>query len=117
METVLMPMHVRPILLMGAVLLAAGATGARADPIPQNMLDNSDQSCMQSCTSGGHAQDKCTAYCTCSVDSIEEKFTAQELTAVNSASVAGKPLVDQPIPQGSKDKLIAIVNACGPKLK
>ena len=110
----------RPGLLAAALLapmLTLGAGALRADPIPQQVLDNSYNSCMQSCAAASHPQDKCDAYCSCSVSSIEEKFTAQELNAVNTSTVAGKSPLDQPIPQGSKDKLVAIINACGPKLK
>jgi hypothetical protein len=117
MEPVLRSTTIRPALLGASLILAACIGAARADPVPQNVLDNSYQSCMQGCVSGSHPQDKCTAYCNCSVDSIEEKFTAQEFSAVNTTTVNGKSVMEQPIQQGSKDKLVAIVNACGPKLK
>jgi hypothetical protein len=107
----------RPALL-ALPLLLLGAGALHADPIAQTVLDNSYNSCMQGCTSGGaHTKDKCDAYCSCSVSGVEEKFTAQEFNVVNTSTVAGKSLADQPIPQGSKDKLVAIVNACGPKLQ
>jgi hypothetical protein len=114
METVLRFVPVPAALFLAAFVLAAGAAGLSADPVPQNVLDNSYNSCLQGCAAG-HPQDKCTAYCSCSVDSIEEKFTAQEYQALNT--VPGKSVVEQPIPQGSKDKLVAIINACGPKLQ
>ena len=118
METVLRLLPVPAAMLpfvLAAVVLAAGAAGLRADPVPQNVLDNSYNSCLQGCAAGGHPQDKCTAYCSCSVDSIEEKFTAAEYQALST--VPGKSVIEQPIPQGSKDKLVAIINACGPKLQ
>lgn len=108
--------HFRPALL-AAALFTLGAGALRADPVPQQVLDNSYNSCMQGCTGGSHPKDKCDAYCSCSVSALEEKFTAQELNTVNTSTVAGKSLADQPISQGSKDKLVAIVNACGPKLQ
>jgi hypothetical protein len=102
--------------LLALPLILSGVGVARADPVPQNVLDNSYQSCMQGCVSAKHPEQKCTAYCDCSVDSIEEKFTADEYAAVNGSTVNGKSVAEQPIQQGSKDKLVAIVQACGPKL-
>jgi len=99
----------RPVLL-AAALLSMSAVAALADPIPQNVLDDNLKSCTQSCAAAGKPQDKCTAYCTCSVDSIEEKFTNAEYSAMNTA-VQSK----QPIPQASQDKLQAIVKACNAK--
>jgi hypothetical protein len=90
-------------------MLGLGAGALRADPIPQNVLDDNLKSCAQSC-SASKPQTQCNAYCTCSIDSIEEKFTNAEYAALNSAVVAR-----QPIPQGSSDKLQAIVNACKAK--
>jgi hypothetical protein len=105
--------HFRPALLAFAMLgITAGALGsgaAGADPIPQNVLDDNLRSCEQSC-GATRPQAQCNAYCTCSVDSIEEKLTNAEYSAVNSAVVA-----HQPIPQGSQDKLQAIVNSCKAK--
>jgi hypothetical protein len=100
-------MKLRPFaaaILFGLVAPAA----AFADPIPQNVLDQSQQSCQRSCTTAGRPQDQCTAYCTCSVNSIEEKFSAAEYAAMNQAVLA-----KQPIAQASSDKLTAIVKSCG----
>jgi hypothetical protein len=91
-------------------MLTMGAGALRADPIPQTVLDDNLKSCNQSCAASGKPQDKCTAYCTCSVDSIEEKFTDAEYSTMNSAVVA-----KQPIPKASQDKLQAIVSACNAK--
>jgi hypothetical protein len=110
METVVMPIQIQPALLVGAVILALGTTAARADPIPQNVLDNSYNSCGQSCLAAGQTQDKCTTYCDCSVNSIEEKFTAQEFDAMNSAVTSKLP-----VSKGSQDKLNALVAACKAK--
>ncbi len=100
--------HLRPALLALAMLgITAGVL--RADPIPQNVLDDNLKSCEQSC-SAAKPQAQCTAYCTCSIDSIEEKLTNAEYSAVNSAVLAR-----QPIPQSSQDKLQAIVTACKAK--
>ena len=99
----------RPVLLaIPALALSLGAL--RADPIPQNVLDDNLKSCNQSCAAAGKPQDKCNAYCTCSVDSIEEKFTNAEYSAMNTA-VQSK----QPIAKSSQDKLQAIVKACNAK--
>ena len=109
--------HLRPALL-AIPLSLLGAGLLRADPVPQNVLDNSYQSCMAGCVMGNaHPQDKCTTYCNCSVDSIEEKFTAEEFESMNSATTLQKSVAEQPIQQAAKDKLVAIVNACGPKLQ
>ncbi|HVZ01361.1 MAG TPA: hypothetical protein VHA35_17765 [Dongiaceae bacterium] len=99
----------RPALLALA-MLGIGAGALRADPIPQNVLDDNLKSCSQSCTAAGKTPAQCSAYCTCSVDSIEEKFTSAEYSAMNAA-IQSK----QPIPKGSQDKLQAIVNACNAK--
>ena len=96
-------------LLAAVVLLGLGAA-AQADPIAQNVLDNSYNSCSQSCLAAGKPQANCTTYCDCSVNSIEEKFTGQEFEAMNSA-VAAK----QPVAKGSQDKLNAIVASCKAK--
>jgi hypothetical protein len=96
----------RPALL-AIPLIVATAAALRADPIPQTVLDDNLKSCTQSCTAAGKAAAQCNAYCSCSVNSIEEKFTDAEYSAMNSAVQA-----KQPIPKGSQDKLQAIVNAC-----
>jgi len=106
MQAMLRLAHLRPALLaIPVIVLSAGAL--RADPIPQNVLDDNLKSCNQSCIAGGTSQEKCTAYCTCSVDSMEEKFTSAEYSTMNTA-VQSK----QPIPKGSRDKLQAIVDSC-----
>jgi len=99
------PKFVRAMLVPAMFGVMAGA--ALADPIPQNILDDNLKSCEQSCAAAGKPQNQCTAYCTCSVDSIEEKLTNAEYSAVNSAVLA-----KQPIPKSSQDKLQAIVNTC-----
>ena len=44
--------HLRPALLaIPVIVLSAGAL--RADPIPQNVLDDNLKSCNQSCVAGG----------------------------------------------------------------
>jgi hypothetical protein len=96
----------RPALLAIPMILA-GAAALRADPVPQTVLDDNLKSCSQSCAASGKPQDKCVAYCTCSVNSMEEKFTNAEYSTMNSAVQA-----KQPIPKGSQDKLQAIVTAC-----
>src|SRR5882762_10335190 len=106
MEAMVRLAVLRPALL-AAALITLSANALRADPIPQNVLDDNLKSCNQSCVASGKPQDKCTAYCTCSVDSIEEKFTDAEYSTMNSAVVA-----KQPIPKGSQDKLNAVVAAC-----
>ena len=96
----------RPALLATALLgLSAGTLWA--DPIPQTVLDDNLKSCNQSCTAAGKTPAQCNAYCTCSVDSIEEKFTNAEYATMNTA-IQSK----QPIPKGSQDKLQAIVDSC-----
>jgi hypothetical protein len=109
MEAMVRLANLRPALL-AIPLIVAGAGTLSADPIAQNILDNNLKSCEQSCTAAGKSQDQCNAYCTCSVDSIEEKFTAAEYATMNTA-IQSK----QPIPKGSQDKLQAIVNACNAK--
>ena len=106
MEAMVRLAVLRPALL-AAALITLSAHALRADPIPQNVLDDNLKSCNQSCVAAGKPQDKCTAYCACSVDSIEEKITNTEYSAMNSAVVA-----KQPIPKGSQDKLQGIVNTC-----
>src|SRR5581483_1800740 len=89
------PVAVVPAMVVpvAALLLAAGAglTPLRADPIPQNVLDNSHKSCMQNCVSSGPSTGKCTAYCNCTVDSIEEEFTGEEFMAMNTAAATNQP--------------------------
>ena len=94
----------------GLILVGIGSTGLRADPIPQNVLDNSYNSCGQSCVAAGKPQASCETYCDCSVNSIEEKFSAQEFNAMNSAVTSKLPVA-----KGSQDKLNAIVAACKAK--
>jgi len=91
-------------------LILLGATALRADPVPQTVLDDNLKSCTQSCAAAGRPADQCNAYCTCSVDSIEEKFTSAEYSTMNTA-IQSK----QPIPKGSQDKLQAIVDSCKAK--
>jgi hypothetical protein len=110
-----MPRLIPAALLLAGLATGTGAAALAADPIPQNMLDNSHKSCMQSCTGSGQAQGKCTAYCNCTVDSIEEQFSGEEFAAMNQSAVPGQPLVSQPIDPGSRDKLTAIVNDCRAK--
>jgi hypothetical protein len=98
----------RPALLALPLILAGAA--AWADPIPQTVLDDNLKSCNQSCTAAGKTPQQCNAYCTCSVDSIEEKFTNAEYSLMNTA-IQSK----QPIAKGSQDKLMAIVAACKAK--
>ena len=100
-----------PLLALAAGL-ALGIAAAAADPIPQTVLDQNTASCQQACVGAGKAPDKCTAYCSCSTNAIEEKFTAAEYDAVNRAVNA-----KQPIPQGSADKFNAIIKSCGAPLK
>jgi hypothetical protein len=96
----------RPALLAIPMILASAAA-LRADPIPQTILDDNLRSCNASCVATGKPQNQCTAYCTCSVNSIEEKFTNAEYSTMNTA-IQSK----QPMPKGSQDKLQAIVDAC-----
>jgi len=96
--------------LLAFVMLGMTASAVRADPIPQTVLDDNLKSCNQSCTAAGKPQGQCAAYCTCSVDSIEEKITNAEYATMNSA-IQSK----QPIPKSSQDKLQAIVSACNAK--
>ncbi|MES1152478.1 MAG: hypothetical protein ABUL54_11315 [Dongia sp.] len=99
----------RPALLaLPVILVSAGALGA--DPVPQTVLDDNLKSCTQSCAAAGKSLDQCNAYCTCSVDSIEEKFTNAEYSTMNTA-IQSK----QPIPKASQDKLQAIVDSCKAK--
>jgi hypothetical protein len=99
----------RPALL-AIPMIVLGVGALRADPIPQNVLDDNMKSCNQSCTAAGKTQSQCNAYCTCSVDSIEEKFTSAEYSTMNTA-IQSK----QPIPQGAQDKLQGIVDSCKAK--
>ncbi|HVO01279.1 MAG TPA: hypothetical protein VMT54_03715 [Candidatus Cybelea sp.] len=105
----------RAATLLAALAFAAPLSAMAADPVPQNVLDTTHSSCMQGCASAGKPQDKCTAYCGCMVDSIEEDFSGPDYVEVNKSMVAGKPLADQPIPEPSKSKLIDIVTSCGQK--
>lgn len=92
------------------LLVCAGASGLRADPIPQNVLDNSHKSCMENCMSSGPSAGKCTAYCNCTVDSIEEEFTGAEFMAMNAAAATSRPA-----DPSSQEKLTAIIDTCRAK--
>jgi hypothetical protein len=108
MEALVRLAKFRPALL--AIPMIVLGVGAFADPIPQNVLDDNMKSCNQSCTAAGKSQGQCSAYCTCSVDSIEEKFTSAEYSTMNTA-IQSK----QPIPQEARDKLQGIVDSCKAK--
>jgi hypothetical protein len=100
------------VALLSTAAWAAGAGVAplRADPIPQNVLDNSHKSCLQNCVTAGPSTARCTAYCNCTVDSIEEEFTGEEFMAMNTASAT-----NQSIDPVSSSKLTQIVNTCRAK--
>jgi hypothetical protein len=110
MEAILRLAQLRPAIAAGLVLAGLGTTALRADPIPQNVLDANQKSCQQSCVAAGKPSAQCSAYCTCSTDSIEEKFSADEYAAMNNAIQA-----KQSIAKGSQDKLQAIVDSCKAK--
>jgi len=96
--------------LLGAIaLVTAIGTMAKADPIPQDWLNNVQTGCMNACQQQGFAAASCQTACTCVQQGTAASLTKDEFQAMNDALNR-----KQPPPPAIGAKVEAIQDRCAP---
>lgn len=98
----------RPLSVVVPLLLAAGMAGA--EEIPQSALDSDYAECVRTCTSTTD-ETRCTSYCACALQGVQERFDLEEYRILTEALMAR-----QSGESGSIAKLKGIMSSCAAEL-
>lgn len=89
----------RLMFVIALLCLGFATAPATAGDIPQDVLDNDFQLCMQDCKSRNGTEDRCKAFCGCMNEGMQTQFTYaeyQKLVAdLNAGQLADKASVDK----------------------
>jgi hypothetical protein len=95
------------VVLFALFCLLSTMPPARAEEIPQEVLDSDYKVCMQDCASRGGAEARCAAFCSCMNEGTKAKFTYEEYQKLASDLAAG-----QLAEKASIDKLKSTAAQC-----
>lgn len=89
----------RAFFVFALLCLAFASAPARAEGIPQDVLDNDYKLCTQDCVSKNGTEARCKAFCTCMNEGTQANFTYAEyqklVSDLNAGQLADKASVDK----------------------
>ncbi len=98
----------RQLSILLPLLLAARMAGA--EEIPQSALDSDHAECVRACTTNTD-ETRCTSYCACALQGVQEQFDLEEYRVLTEALMAR-----QSGESGSIAKLKGIMSSCAAEL-
>ena len=103
--------RIRSAALSLALVAGFSTASLAAGQISEDALTADRKSCQSACTDRGQTIAKCTGYCDCAVQGIDNQLSLEEYRALSDA--ASKK---EPAPAATVEKLQNITGACRAKM-